>query len=122
MNQEPTLPYKEDKNTFLRILNQLIFFSFLIFVAYLVRLINKYGQEEALGVFKEVRDKTYGVLVIIFVVLGFWMMLEGKKEEKTSKEPITKLIACLLLAVVFITFAYSAALLVVDLLNLVGLS
>lgn len=117
VNQK-NLPYKEDKFDLVRLLYRVVLVLFALFVGYLVNISKKYGEEGALVIFKDIRNKAYFVFVVILVVCGFWIMAKGKREEKSSEASI---LSALALALVLLTFSYSSASLVVDFLRVVGL-
>jgi len=121
MDQKTPLPYKEDRFDFLKVLNRLITLAFLFFVAYLVDLIRRQGEEQTLVIFMEIRNKAYLVFAGVLLVLGFWKMTSAQKKELSKSDPYSQLVPTLIVALLGITFSYAAALLLNDILKLFNL-
>jgi uncharacterized membrane protein YidH (DUF202 family) len=100
---------KEKKSAFVKYLSWLIYSYFFIFVGYLIRVINTRGEEAAMKVFYDVRNTTY--LVITSVIIIFYSVYQFAKLKKQAiqEERYQSFIPNLVIAVILVTFAYSAA-------------
>lgn len=104
--------YKEDRVDWIKLLNWLIFLLFLLFVWCLIQVMIKTGREEAIFVFKKIRNQAYLILVFFATGLGSWIIIQrmkGRREKSTGDKTLEKLTSTLAVALMYTTFAYVVA-------------
>ena len=121
MDNNSSLPYREVKFDFVKTINIIARFFILFLVLYLVFIIKKRGDDEAILVFKGLRNQVYLVLTLAFVLQGIKLSIDRRKGDKLSIDLYKRMYPPLVISLVITTFSYAIALLIYNLLSMVGI-
>lgn len=115
--------FKEESTT-PRFFGYLLFIANSVFIAYLVTLMVNSGLDEALSVYKPIRDYAYYFYVAIFMLIGLRMLLvrsEMTKEFDLKRGyPGSSLLLALVIQVIITNFAYAISLAIFKALSFLG--
>lgn len=114
------IPYEEDKYDYSKVIRISVKTLFLSFIIYLTFLIQTKSLEEAMNIFKNVRNISYIVIVVFLFFVGFWIMLKRGKENSTNSL-VAKLFPLGILSIILITFSFAISKFLSQVLTAIGI-